>query len=321
MQIEKHISDLLYRYQCVTVPGFGAFLTETIAAQVSGSATSFFPPKKVISFNANVRNNDGLLANHVALQEKMSYDLAVIKIGDFVNEWTYLLQNRDKVVLKNIGEITTNQEMNWVFEPVNTINYLTDSFGLTTVISPEITREVKREIFELQVKVFEENGIEEKTPIVLTPERRKDYSYLKYAAVFALMLGGAGTFGYKLYVDQQVVTQTLLVEKKVQQKVQQQIQEATFMINVPMSVVELSVAAEEEMNYHIVSGAFRSEGNAHKAIAELNAAGFENAKMLPLNKSNLYPVVYNSFKTMDAAETEMKNIQKSHNKEAWLLID
>ncbi len=118
-----------------------------------------------------------------------------------------------------------------------------------------------------------------------------------------------------------MVTQTLLVEKKVQQKVQQQIQEATFMINVPMSVVELSVAAEEEMNYHIVSGAFRSEGNAHKAIAELNAAGFENAKMLPLNKSNLYPVVYNSFKTMDAAETEMKNIQKSHNKEAWLLID
>ncbi|MFN7045962.1 MAG: hypothetical protein ACK4M1_12265, partial [Flavobacterium sp.] len=24
MLIEKHISDLLYRYQCVTVPGFGA---------------------------------------------------------------------------------------------------------------------------------------------------------------------------------------------------------------------------------------------------------------------------------------------------------
>ena len=74
MLIEKHISDLLYRYQCVTVPGFGAFLTETVTAQVTVSSSSFFPPKKVISFNANVRNNDGLLANHVALQEKMSYD-------------------------------------------------------------------------------------------------------------------------------------------------------------------------------------------------------------------------------------------------------
>ena len=108
MLIEKHISDLLYRYQCVTVPGFGAFLTETVSAHVTGSASSFFPPKKVVSFNANVKNNDGLLANHVALQEKMSYELAVIKIGDVVNEWTYLLQNRNRVVLKNIGEISVN---------------------------------------------------------------------------------------------------------------------------------------------------------------------------------------------------------------------
>ncbi len=46
MQIEKHISDLLYRYQCVTVPGFGAFLAETVSAQVTGSASSFFPPRK-----------------------------------------------------------------------------------------------------------------------------------------------------------------------------------------------------------------------------------------------------------------------------------
>src|SRR5690554_7394832 len=29
MMIEKHISALLYRYQCVMVPGFGAFITET----------------------------------------------------------------------------------------------------------------------------------------------------------------------------------------------------------------------------------------------------------------------------------------------------
>lgn len=318
MQIEKHISDLLYRYQCVTVPGFGAFLTETVAAQVSGSASSFFPPKKVISFNANVRNNDGLLANHVALQEKMSYDLAVIKIGDFVNEWTYLLQNRDKVLLKNIGEITVNNEMNWVFEPVNTINYLTDSFGLTPLISPAITREVALEVPTQELAV-----IEQKLPVTFTPEPRFDLSYMKYAAAVVLMLAGAGAFGYKLYHDQEVETQTLLVERKVQEKVQQQIQEATFMISAPMNTVAIAVASEveEKMNYHIVSGAFRSETNANKAIAELYAAGFENAKMLPLNKSNLYPVVYNSFKTMEEAETAMKNIQKTHNKEAWLLID
>lgn len=313
MQIEKHISDLLYRYQCVTVPGFGAFLTETVSAHVTGSASSFFPPKKVVSFNANVKNNDGLLANHVALQEKMSYELAVIKIGDVVNEWTYLLQNRNRVVLKNIGEISVNNEMNWVFEPANTVNYLTDSFGLTPFVSPEITREVLKQEVE---------SLEEKAPIIFTPERKKDYSYLKYAAIFVVMLG-AGGFGYKTYYDQQIETKTLAVQKNVQEKVQQQIQEATFVISAPVEAVELSVAApvEEKMPYHLVAGAYRSEENANKAIAELKAAGFENAKMLPMNKHNLYPVVYGSFKNLNEAQTERKNIQKSHNAEAWLLIE
>jgi len=313
MQIEKHISDLLYRYQCVTVPGFGAFLTETVSAHVTGSASSFFPPKKVVSFNANVKNNDGLLANHVALQEKMSYELAVIKIGDVVNEWTYLLQNRNRVVLKNIGEISVNNEMNWVFEPANTVNYLTDSFGLTPFVSPEITRVVLKQEVE---------ALEEKAPIIFTPERKRDYSYLKYAAVFVVMLG-AGGFGYKTYYDQQITNQTLLVEKNVQEKVQQQIQQATFLINAPVEAVELSVAApiEEKMPYHLVAGAYRSEENANKAIAELKASGFENAKMLPLNKHNLYPVVYASFKTLNEAQIERKNIQKSHNEEAWLMIE
>lgn len=313
MQIEKHISDLLYRYQCVTVPGFGAFLTETVSAHVTGSASSFFPPKKVVSFNANVKNNDGLLANHVALQEKMSYELAVIKIGDLVNEWTYLLQNRNRVVLKNIGEISVNNEMNWVFEPANTVNYLTDSFGLTPFVSPEITREVLKQEVE---------ALEEKAPIIFTPERKRDYSYLKYAAVFVMMLG-AGGLGYKTYYDQQIETKTLAVQKNVQEKVQQQIQEATFVISAPVEAVELSVAApvEEKMPYHLVAGAYRSEVNANKAIAELKAAGFENAKMLPINKHNLYPVVYGSFKNLNEAQTERKNIQKSHNAEAWLLIE
>ena len=313
MQIEKHISDLLYRYQCVTVPGFGAFLTETVSAHVTGSASSFFPPKKVVSFNANVKNNDGLLANHVALQEKMSYELAVIKIGDIVNEWTYLLQNRNRVVLKNIGEISVNNEMNWVFEPANTVNYLTDSFGLSSFVSPEITREVLKQEVE---------ALEEKAPIIFTPERKKDYSYLKYAAVFVVMLG-AGGFGYKTYYDQQIETKTLAVQKNVQEKVQQQIQEATFVISAPVEAVELSVAApvEEKMPYHLVAGAYRSEENANKAIAELKAAGFENAKMLSMNKHNLYPVVYGSFKNLNEAQTERKNIQKSHNAEAWLLIE
>jgi cell division protein FtsN len=92
------------------------------------------------------------------------------------------------------------------------------------------------------------------------------------------------------------------------------------MLSNPIPSVELAIV-EEKMPYHLVAGAYRSEENANKAIAELTAAGFENAKMLPLNKHKLYPVVYASFKTLNEAQSERRAIQKSHNAEAWLLID
>jgi hypothetical protein len=48
MQLETYISDLLYRYDCVTVPQFGAFLTNRVSAKVHDSTHTFYPPKKSV---------------------------------------------------------------------------------------------------------------------------------------------------------------------------------------------------------------------------------------------------------------------------------
>ena len=184
---------------------------------------------------------------------------------------------------------------------------------MSSFVSPEITREVLKQEIE---------ALEEKAPIIFTPERKRDYSYLKYAAAFAVMLG-VGAYAYLDFQNKLVASKTLAVRKNVQEKVQQQIQQATFLISVPEQTVVLNMTTttEEETPYHLVASAYRSEANAQKAIAELKVAGFKNAKMLPMNASKLYPVVYASFKTLSEAQVERKNIQKTHNTEAWLLIE
>ena len=96
MNIQTYISELLYRHQCVTVPGFGAFLTEIQSAQLIESTHSFFPPKKMISFNGQLQNNDGLLANHIAQSEKISYEYAVSAIQHEVFNWKKTLQEKEK---------------------------------------------------------------------------------------------------------------------------------------------------------------------------------------------------------------------------------
>lgn len=309
MKIENHISALLYRYQCVTVPGFGAFLTEIQSAQLNQSNSTFYPPKKLVSFNPHLKNNDGLLANHIALQEQISYDEAVKAIQNEVGQWLEKLQRKEAVTVQNVGEITVNTEWNWVFEPTSSVNYLADAFGLSAVVSPAVTREV----YKLQAE-----ALEEKAPILFTPQRRNNYSFLKYAAVFAVMLGCGGA-AYKYQYDQQFAQDRLLVEKAVQEKLQSRIQQATFFIESPLPAVTLNVTENAVKPYHIVAGSFRNQANADRIFSELQALGYQPIR-LEQNAFGLFPVLYGSFASYSEAQKQMKEIHKSHNKEAWLLI-
>ena len=310
MKIEQYISQLLYRYQCVTVPGFGAFLTEFQSAQLDENSHSFYPPKKMISFNPFIKNNDGLLANHLAQTEKISYEIAVNIIQNEVSHWKAKIQDIGNFSIKNVGDFSLNSEKNIVFVPMDQINYLKESFGLSSFVSPS----VKREIYKEEVE-----QLEEKAPIIFTPERKRNYSVLKYAAVFLLAAGITGTVGYKYY-ENQIAQQTLIVETNVQKKLNQKIQEATFYISNPLPTVTLTVAAEK-LPYCVVAGAFRIENNAEEQYQRLLKLGFTKAKRLAPNRHGLFPVLYGSYSTYAEAHQAMKDIQKLDNKDAWLLIE
>lgn len=306
MKIEHYISQLLYRYQCVTVPGFGAFLTEIQSAQLHENSHSFYPPKKLVSFNAYLKNNDGLLANHIAQSEKMSYEVAVTVIENQVSIWKNKLEDFGAIVLKNIGEIALNSERGLVFIPYDQINYLTDSFGLTSYISPSIKRE---------------SIVDELAPTVFVPEERNSNHFAKYAAIFVLSAGllSVGGFFGNQYYQNKIQQETVAVQTKVQSQVNQKIQEATFFINTPIPSVTLTVK-NDKMPYHVVAGSFRQEENAIKIYDELVKLGYK-ARRIPKNKNGLFPVLYGSFTNYSEAHTVMTEIKNSHNPEAWVLIE
>lgn len=323
MNLEKHISSLLYRYQCVTVPGFGAFLTEIQSAQLIENTNSFLPPKKVISFNSHLQNNDGLLANHIAQTEQKTYDYAITAIECEVINWKKTIEENGLFLVKNIGSFKLNTENKLVFTPLDQTNYLSSSFGLNNFISPSI----RRTALELKFEKVEEEYIE---PYIFEFEKRKTSPYLKYAAVFAIGIGVAGSIGYPMYQNY-IASETLIVEKSVQKQVQNKIQEATFFISNPIQAVTLNVkdsvkevvegnVKEEKMPYHIMADAFRKEENAQKALEKLIALGYK-ARRFPINKFGLYPVVYGSYATQAEAEKAKVEIQKKENPKAWILVE
>jgi hypothetical protein len=309
MKIENYIAQLLYRYQCVTVPGFGAFLTEIQSAQLVESSNSFFPPKKLISFNAYLKNNDGLLANHIAQTEKTSYEYAVSAIQYEVFNWKKTLQETGVFSIKNVGDFCLNADRNLIFTPYDQTNYLSSSFGLSPFVSPM----VKREIFEQQLEALEKTET-----IQLVPEHKNKYTFLKYAAIFVLGLGLTATVGYPIYQNE-IETQKIIVETAVQRKVQNKIQEATFFIESPIPAVTLTVK-EGKLPYHIMAGAFRDEANAQRVFEDLSEKGYK-AKRIERNKHGLYPVLYGSFTTYTEAEKLKNEIRAKENPQAWILIE
>ncbi|UOB16027.1 SPOR domain-containing protein [Abyssalbus ytuae] len=313
MQLEKYISDLLYRYQCVAVPGFGAFLAQKRPAEIIEVKThTFYPPTKLLSFNSQLKFNDGILAKYVADVEKTTYEEAIVRIENQVERWVAALKNGEKLFFKNVGDLWLNKEEKIQFQPSFSINYLTSAFGCDSFVSETITREILKEEVE---------ELEEKAPILFTPEKRKEKrSYLKYAAVF-LIAASTIAFGVKTLNTRQV-QQNQVVQQEVQQEVERNIQQATFFDADPAELPAVTVNLDfnnEVLKYHVVAGAFRVEENADKRVDQLLAKGY-NANRIGKNKYGLHQVVYDSFSDVQEALEFLREVKRTDSSEAWLLV-
>lgn len=308
MQLETYISDLLYRYDCVTIPELGAFLTHKVSAKIHESTHTFYPPKKVLSFNEQLQNNDGLIGNYIAEAEKIPYSKALEKISKQVKAIKSYLIEGETIQFENIGELVLNAEGKIIFEPVSHINYLTDAFGLSHYKSTDI----KREAYKVNVE-----AVEKTAPIALTPEKRANRNWLKYAAAAVVVLGLSG-YGAMSYYNASIETHNQLAQEDANEQLEAKVQEATFVISNPLPAATLSVE-KQTGNYHIVAGAFRIEANSDKKVKQLRTKGYK-ARRIGMNRYGLHEVVYASFETRAEAQKELYKIRREHNREAWLLV-
>ena len=309
MRLELYISDLLYRYQCIIVPDFGAFLTHTRPARLSEDTALWYPPAKHISFNAQLHANDGLLAKYIANAEKTTYENALSAIAKTVEAWQQSIHNKEILTLEHIGKLWLNENNSTQFKPSESINYLASSFGLPPVTSRAIVRAHEKQYAEIP---------DTKTPVVLVPEKHKRSPYLNYAATF-LVLVAAGTVGYHL-LKQNQLKHYQTVQREAQQQVEKTIQQATFFDTDPALLPSITLNLNKEiLRYHVVGGAFRVKANAEKKMNQLLAKGYE-ARQVGINRYGLYIVAYGSFSKADTALSLLKTVRKKETPEAWLWI-
>jgi len=302
MDVSVYIKDLLYRYECIILPGFGAFLTQYEPARIENEE-HFYPPSKRISFNRQLQTNDGLLANYVASVENCSYEVALQRIRNFSGSISLELAEGKSVTFPNIGSFTLQKENSLAFAPTTDINYNTSSFGLTTYSASKI------------INAPSEN--KSSIPAIKKAKESTSIPWMRYAAVGLIAITLGSVSGLKIY-ESNVESFNYSEKQKADTLLEKQIQEATFVIDNPFPEMTLSIP-KETGKYHIVAGAFRMEENAKKKLDQLSSQGYP-AKNIGINQYGLHQIVYQSYSDRLEALKALRKIKAQENSAAWLLV-
>lgn len=142
--IIKGIKELLYSQDYLVIPKFGGFVLKSQSAQFSVSKSSILPPSKHLSFNAQLKHNDGVLMTWLQNNLNCDYTQAQQHVIEFSEFCSGLLSTKRRLTFEGIGFFYLDFENNICFEPQADINFLTSSFGLTELSLKELDPETPR---------------------------------------------------------------------------------------------------------------------------------------------------------------------------------
>ena len=308
MQLAKHINYLLLRYDCVTVPGFGAFLGTPIPAELDIDKETIYPPTKQISFNEQLQSNDGLLANSISVEQQTSYEQAVRLVHKEVVRWKSKLHDGKTIELDHIGKLHLNAEKNVVFVPTKDYNHLAESFGLYPVQAQKIDR---AKVLKSTPKIIDFNNDRGQNQLDSQGTNSNPLRYVAAAAA-AVVIGYAGFMAYGDYTQDQQISQ----EFQLRQEAKQEVQQAVFDLG---ELPKLSIQTIPQEAYHIIGGAFSVESNADRYLIELQQKGFASAQKLAPNSYGLHMVALGSRIDRTEAIDFLRQVQRTEIADAWML--
>ena len=298
MGIFKDVAKLLHSNECVIVPNFGAFVLKTKSAYIQKN--EFFPPSKYVSFNAMLKDNDGLLAKHISVERKISYKKSLKLISEEVIFFKKSLSKDLILDTESLGIFELKEKETLVFNPDFSINFDNKVFGLKSFVREPMLSKISEESKK-------NNQVSSNV-------------LLKYAAIAISVIGFSyfGYFNYNDYLNNEKLKNIAIAQEKILENVQS----ATFNLGElpPINInVTAPIVKDNSVYYSVIAGAFRSKGNAEKHLNTLIKKGYQ-ASYTSINPKGLFRVAYARLKTRKEAAELISKI-KTSGADAWLLIE
>lgn len=261
-RLVSHIEYLLDRHECVIIPGVGAFISSYRPASIDATGLIIMPPRYELSFNAELRHDDGLLASSYSRALSVSYTAACSLISRDVELLKSSLADAGEVTLGRLGRFTLEDKTTIVYHHNDSVLW---NDGLQNVSLKADT---------------EENVVSEtkKAPILLeAPARYPNtiHRIMRYAAMLVILLGVGIVLSTPLTVDpdSETVVQASLSPVSVVASLTEPETRPELLIAQPVQQeTEISVPHD---NYCLVIASLANRAQAEQFMAEAgnDAAG------------------------------------------------
>jgi len=329
---EYYLKNLLFGYDCVTIPGLGGFIMQSQPARIDREKKRIYPPSRYPSFNSLLNHDDGLLISAIARAEQISYHDSGLFVHDFVSNCKIRLSLGEKILLDGIGEFSANPEGAIQFRHLNNSNFLSGVFGMEPLNIYPITRP------KLQARIAQK-------PVDRKPQRPrlKQSASVRWTLMLSIPVVVFLLYGIifpasvrNFYINYSGIVFDILHPQVIHQPIAVQVDKKVPVMleiaNLPdepalktsaAGPVETSVAVVEKVTpqsprYYIIGGCFVSEENAVKFFRELINRGFE-AERAGSNNRGQIRISYKSFADKTSALSYLQTIRNEENPTAWLL--
>jgi CCDC81-like HU domain protein/sporulation related protein len=319
--ISKYISELIYLYDCVIIPGLGGFITNYKASQIDYSKSIIQPPTKEILFNHNLKHNDGLLINYIPDRTNQSFIQVSEIVETFVKDVLFDLTQGKKVEFENVGSFYYDRKSNIIFEPTYVSNYLSEAYGFAAIDLPSS---------------LQQRGENTQTIYMDTSNRRKIIIRAAVISVPIILAISMLPFKSKIFKDHNLSFSTLNpIENVVEQESISneetvvdtvKMDEAISDMTKPENALFYSEENEDKKEvlkratgtYFLIAGSFKDTNNAAILRDQLREEGYNNSDIIESN-NQMFRVTFDVYEDKFIALQELTKIRKEKNDQSvWL---
>ena len=285
-KISLHIEYLLLKHDCVIIPGVGAFIKTHREAYIDRESGMLYPMGTEIHFNADIAEDDGLIANSYSRKYNISFSEARTMVKAEAGAMRDFLKQDSEITLGNLGILRAGDDMTLSFHPFLRLSSNSSRLGILPVRIPALhsidsagpriekpMTETYEESINKKCRKHKELDFERNYYIPVNKIFAKTAACLLLVIIAALSLFFPNTERVRedrasvVPVDtliEKVVTKSTSASADKNQDVSASATETTDNASVP-----------ETKRYKLIVGTFSSESEAESYIESMKGCGYD----------------------------------------------